>query len=88
MPKPSKKNEGRLVKTPSEKVVDHRNRRKQRIETGNPAQWDCKDCAHILATDYLREKLGLLAWLRIAEINGYEIPDTSNSQINSNNQKG
>ncbi|MGQ1269977.1 hypothetical protein ACT4XR_20410 (plasmid) [Acinetobacter baumannii] len=88
MPEPSKRNGGKLVKTPSEKVVDYRNRRKQRIDSGKPDQWDCKDCAHILATDYLREKLGLLAWLRIAELNGYKFPPKKSNHNEIKNTKG
>ncbi|WHP07747.1 hypothetical protein QLH32_18395 (plasmid) [Acinetobacter corruptisaponis] len=50
------------AKRNSNDVKLHRNKRKERIESGNPELWNIKDCAAILSTDYLRAKYGFMAW--------------------------
>ncbi|WP_436899555.1 hypothetical protein [Acinetobacter gyllenbergii] len=55
-------------------VKIYRNKRKERIESGNPDLWNVKDCAEILATDYLRAQYGFMAWQKIGKLMNYPLP--------------
>ena len=52
-------------------VQEHRNKRKQRIQSGDPENWNIKDCAKIIETDYLRNEHGYKAWIRIKNLMNY-----------------
>ncbi|WP_173912929.1 hypothetical protein [Acinetobacter sp. Marseille-Q1618] len=54
-------------------VTLHRKNRKDRINSGNPEIWNIKDCAAILGTDYLRNQFGYQAWIRIKQLENYEL---------------
>lgn len=64
-------NENNKRNSASIDVQVHRNKRKERIATGDPKQWNIKDCAEIIGTDYLRNKHGYKAWVRIQELQNY-----------------
>lgn len=61
------------TKRNSNDVKLHRNKRKERIESGNPELWNIKDCAAILSTDYLRAKYGFMAWQKIGQLMNYPL---------------